>query len=133
MPVDHPSEEPDEEHRTRGDRPDGDQVEEAAVTTARLEQRSREDREYVPVIVKRSDEARRHPDDILVVAIDEGLEQLERPVVSLALSAVGAGLILGFTAMAVAVGTVATTHWPTGRCCSAPRSPCCTRWASFSV
>lgn len=76
--------------------------------TRRAHQRNREDAHWVPVIVKRTDEARRHPDDILATAIDEGLEQLRRPTVSLALSSVAAGLILGFTAMAVAVVTVAT-------------------------
>jgi formate/nitrite transporter FocA (FNT family) len=55
------------------------------------------------VIVKRTDEARRHPDDTLETAIEDGLEQLRRPSVSLALSSIAAGLILGFTAMAVAV------------------------------
>lgn len=37
---------------------------------------SREDQQYVPVIVKRSDEVRRQPDDALEKAIEEGLEQL---------------------------------------------------------
>jgi formate/nitrite transporter FocA (FNT family) len=66
-----------------------------------------EDQAFVPVIVKRTDESRRHPDDILVAAISEGLEQLYRPVLSLGLSSVAAGLILGFTAMTVAVATTA--------------------------
>jgi formate/nitrite transporter FocA (FNT family) len=75
------------------------------VKTERALERHVEDRRYVPVIVKRTDEARRHPDDILQIAIEEGRLQVERPAVSLALSAVVAGLILGFTAMAVAVAT----------------------------
>ena len=71
--------------------------------TERGRERTDEDQRYVPVIVKRTDEARRHPDDILQKAIEEGLEQLDRPPFSLFLSAVGAGLILTFTAMAVGV------------------------------
>jgi formate/nitrite transporter FocA (FNT family) len=70
-------------------------------------QRAEEDDRFVPVIIKRTDEARRHPDDILEVAIEEGLEQLGRPPFSLFLSAVAAGLILGFTAMSVGVTTIA--------------------------
>jgi formate/nitrite transporter FocA (FNT family) len=76
--------------------------------TERSRERAQEDELFVPVIVKRTDEARRHPDDILQAAIDEGQEQLERPLLSLGLSAVAAGLILGFTAMAVAVAYAAT-------------------------
>ncbi len=70
-------------------------------------QRLEEDQSFVPVIVKRTDQHRRHPDDVLLTAIAEGLEQLNRPALSLALSSVAAGLILGFTAMAVGVTTVA--------------------------
>lgn len=70
-------------------------------------QRREEDRSFVPVIVKRIDQHRRHPDDVLLTAIAEGLEQLRRPVLSLGLSSVAAGLILGFTAMAVGIMTVA--------------------------
>ena len=78
-------------------------------------ERLEEDQAFVPVIVKRTDEARRHPDDVLVTAIAEGLEQLCRPALSLGLSSIAAGLILGFTAMAVAVATVAAEplgDWP---------------------
>jgi formate/nitrite transporter FocA (FNT family) len=71
--------------------------------TEREIERAEEDRDFIPVIVKRSDEALRHPDDILEQAIAEGLEQLERRPLSLFLSAMAAGLILGFTAMSVAV------------------------------
>ena len=71
--------------------------------TERGVERQHEDDDYVPVIIKRTDESIRHPDDALEGATDEGLEQLERPLLSLVLSSVGAGLILGFTAMAVAV------------------------------
>lgn len=83
-------------------------------STERERERTREDEQYVPVIVKRTDEARRHPDDILQVAIAEGLEQLNRPPASLFLSAIGAGLIVSFTAMAVAVvsALVADVDWP---------------------
>jgi len=75
--------------------------------TDRSMERLAEDRTWVPVIVKRTDEARRHPEDVLKATIEEGLEQLARPTFSLGLSAVAAGLILGFTAMAVAVVSVA--------------------------
>jgi len=81
---------------------------EEGVVTERGIERTREERHYVPVILKRTDESRRHPDDVLASAIADGLEQLERPALSLYLSAVAAGLILGFTAMAVAVMTVVT-------------------------
>jgi formate/nitrite transporter FocA (FNT family) len=57
------------------------------------------------VIVKRTDEARRHPDDILTQAIEAGLEQLNRPSASLFLSAIVAGLLLCFSGMAVAIVT----------------------------
>lgn len=75
----------------------------AAKQTERSAQRQQEDDEYTSVIVKRNDEAKVHPDDILERAIDEGLEQLTRPALSLFLSSIAAGLILGFSAMAVAV------------------------------
>ena len=71
--------------------------------TEREIERKKEDKDFTPVIVKRVDEAQRHPDDILQKAINEGLEQLERMPLSLFLSALAAGLILGFTAMSVAV------------------------------
>lgn len=73
--------------------------------TGRAVRRAEEDAEYTAVILKRTDETHRHPDDILEAAIRDGLEQLERPVPSLALSSVAAGSILGFTAMAVGVVT----------------------------
>jgi formate/nitrite transporter FocA (FNT family) len=83
------------------------------ITTERKEERGREDRQYVPVIIKRNDEAKRHPDDVLEVAIEEGCEQLNRPTISLALSSIAAGLILGFTAMAVGVVMTAVQDIPT--------------------
>ncbi len=74
--------------------------------TERMQERGREDQSYVSVIVKRTDEHSRHPDDVLEMAIAEGLYQINRPKTSLFLSALAAGLILGFTAMAVAMVTV---------------------------
>ncbi len=71
--------------------------------TEREVERETEDQDFVPVILKRSDGGLRHPDDILENAITEGLEQLNRPILSLFLSAMAAGLILGFTAMSVAI------------------------------
>ena len=71
--------------------------------TEREIDRQEEDKDFVPVIVKRTDEALRHPDDILEKAINTGIEQQKRAFLSLCLSAMAAGLILGFTAMAVAI------------------------------
>jgi len=76
--------------------------------TDRAQQREREEQDFVPVIIKRTDEARRHPDDVLEMAIFEGLEQLKRRPYSLWLSAIAAGMILAFTAMAVAVLSTVT-------------------------
>ena len=76
--------------------------------TERSRERVLEDDQFVPVIVKRSDAVRRHPDDALEHTIQEGLEQLERPILSLFLSSIAAGLIVGFSAMAVAIVVVAT-------------------------
>lgn len=88
--------------------PNGDAIEtNDSLVTERNIDRTREDREYVPVIVKRSDYIRRHPDDALDAAIEEGLEQHRRPSVSLGLSAVAAGLIVSFSAMAAAIMTQA--------------------------
>lgn len=84
-------------------RPEENSPAEGNFRTEREQERREEDREYVPVIVKRSDEALRHPDDVLENAIAEGLEQLRRPFISLALSSIAAGLILGFSAMSVAI------------------------------
>lgn len=75
--------------------------------TERARERAQEDRAFTPVIIKRVDETVRHPDDVLENAIAEGVEQLERPFLSLALSSIAAGLILSFTVMAVAVVTQA--------------------------
>ena len=85
----------------------GEDRAEVTPSTDREVERDREDRAFVPVIVKRTDEARRHPDDILNTAIEEGFEQLHRPALSLLLSAIAAGLILGFVAMSVGVVSTA--------------------------
>lgn len=89
--------------------PDGSPVENSAekTVTERKIERKQEDQEYTPVIIKRTDETRRHPDDTLENAIAEGLEQLSRSSTSLLLSAMAAGLIIGFSPMAVAVVTSA--------------------------
>lgn len=76
---------------------------ESTPTTDREEERKEEDQSFTPVIIKRTDEALKHPDDTLEKAINEGLEQLQRSLLSLFMSALAAGLILGFTAMSVAV------------------------------
>ncbi len=71
--------------------------------TNRALERKQENKDYTPVILKRTDEAFRHPDDILEKAIEAGLEQHDRPLFSLFLSAISAGLILGFAGMCVAL------------------------------
>lgn len=71
--------------------------------TERGEERRREDAQAARVIIERSDEARRHPDDVLELAIEGGLDQLGRTSLSLVLSALAAGGIVGFSAMAVGV------------------------------
>jgi formate/nitrite transporter FocA (FNT family) len=80
-------------------------VEEEAVKTERSEEREIEDITYTPVIIKRIDETIRHPDDTLARVIAEGLEEIRRPTLSLFLSALAAGLILGFAAMSVALAS----------------------------
>lgn len=74
-------------------------------STRRNEERKAEDKNYLPVIIKRTDESFRHPDDILEKAISEGEEQMNRSAMSLLLSSSAAGLIISFTVMAVAVFT----------------------------
>jgi len=74
--------------------------------THRAKERIEEDMSSIPVIIKRVDEMTRHPDDILESSIKEGLEQFKRSKYSLFLSAIAAGLILGFAAMSVAVVSV---------------------------
>jgi formate/nitrite transporter FocA (FNT family) len=66
-------------------------------------EKRQEDRNYVPVIIKRNDESIRHPYDTLVKSIHEGAKQHNRTKSSLFLSAMAAGLILGFAAMSVAI------------------------------
>lgn len=78
-------------------------------STDREKTRKKEDRESIPVIIKRTDEVSSHPEDTLERAINEGREQHHRSNLSLFLSSVSAGLILGFAAMCVALvyyGTV---------------------------
>lgn len=77
-------------------------------STERTIARMNEEKQYVSVIIKRNDEVARHPDDILEKAIVEGSEQMKRSFFSLLLSAISAGLILGFAAMAVAFAYTAT-------------------------
>ena len=92
----------DKENKILG--PDGQELSsESDTQTPRALERNQEDQEYVSVILKRSDEGVRHPDDTLERAIHEGIEQHKRPHLSLFLSAVAAGLILGFAGMCVAL------------------------------
>ncbi len=88
--------------------PDGTPATTHGGLTAREGARHAENKESVSVIVKRSDEAVRHPDDTLEHAIEEGLEQLNRPLLSLLLSSLAAGLVVGFSAMSVAIVTSLT-------------------------
>ncbi len=80
---------------------------ESEANTDRSKEREEEDRQSVPVIIKRTDESRRHPDDTLEQAVHDGLEQINRRALSLLLSAVAAGMILEFTALLVGVVAVA--------------------------
>jgi formate-nitrite transporter family protein len=75
----------------------------------RQKERRDEAEQIVSVIVRRHAEAKRDPDDILNFAIAEGLVQCRRSVSSLMLSALGAGLIVGFSAMAVGVVSAMVT------------------------
>lgn len=76
--------------------------------TKRAKERTHEDKAYTPVIIKRTDAVIRHPDDILEHAIAEGCEQIKRSLLSLILSSIAAGLILGFSVMAVGVVSTLT-------------------------
>ena len=71
----------------------------------RDKERKIEAEQYKEVIVKRIDGTFRHADDILQLAIHEGKSQIERPILGLLLSSVAAGMIIGFTVLAVAVIT----------------------------
>lgn len=73
--------------------------------TDRTIDREKEDTDFLPVIIKRNDDAIRHPDDTLEKVIHEGLEQHKRSKLSLFSSALAAGLILGFAAMSVALAS----------------------------
>lgn len=70
--------------------------------TNRSKEREREDRKSQMVVVKRIDQHRAHPSDTLDFAIEEGLGQIRRSWLSLFVSSVAAGLILGLATMAVA-------------------------------
>lgn len=70
---------------------------------SRSKERERETDNYQSVIIKRTDETFRHADDILTMAIHEGKEQLNRPRLSLFMSSVAAGMLIGFTVLAVSV------------------------------
>lgn len=76
-----------------------------APLTERESERREEERYFTPVIIKRNDYSKRHPDDILQFAIEEGVEQIRRPTLSLVLASIAAGLMLIFTAMAAAAMT----------------------------
>ncbi|MCU4674302.1 formate/nitrite transporter family protein [Catenovulum sp. 2E275] len=69
----------------------------------RTKERAQESKSYTSVIVKRTDETFRHPDDILQKAIEEGELQHARPYLSLLLSSVAAGMIICFTVMLVGI------------------------------
>ncbi|WP_252738803.1 formate/nitrite transporter family protein [Colwellia sp. D2M02] len=69
----------------------------------RSKERKIESEQYQEVIIKRTDETFRHADDILQLAIHEGKSQIERPILGLFLSSVAAGMIIGFSVLAVAV------------------------------
>ncbi len=85
--------------------PDGQEIELEENNIIRKKEREHEDRTYLPVIIKRTDETLRHPDDALDKAIEDGLEQLKRPPFSLFLSALAGGLVVGFSALAVSIVT----------------------------
>ncbi len=80
-----------------------DAEEQRTAQTDRSALREHEDRTSTPVIIKRWDQAVRHPDDTLQHAIEEGEAQSQRSALSLFLSSLAAGSILVFTAMAVGV------------------------------
>ncbi len=73
--------------------------------TERSISRKQENTDFTSVIIKRNDQAVRHPDDTLELAILTGIEQHKRPWFSLFLSSLAAGLILGFAGMCVALTT----------------------------
>lgn len=73
--------------------------------TERTLSRERENTRFTSVIIKRNDHSVRHPDDILELSTLVGVEQHQRPALSLFLSSLSAGLILGFAGMCVALTT----------------------------
>ena len=69
--------------------------------TDREKERASEDAKYEQVIIKRIDEALRHPDDTLEKALEEGHFQYKRNIWSAFLSAAVAGAILGISTLLV--------------------------------
>jgi formate/nitrite transporter FocA (FNT family) len=84
---------------------DPDSLKNNKYITERTKERLAEEESFQPVIIKRTDEIHRHPDDMISSAVSEGLEQHNRPLFSLLMSSIAAGLVICFTAMAVAVVT----------------------------
>lgn len=80
----------------------------------RSKERAQETQDYTSVIIKRTDETFRHPDDILQKAIEEGQLQYARPYLSLMLSSVAAGMIICFTVMLVGIMATITGDLKTG-------------------
>ncbi len=72
----------------------------SSTQTERSAERDQEDNDFVPII-KRNDEGIRHPDDILEKAIVEGMEQIQRPFLSLALSSVAALILSSSISLAM--------------------------------
>lgn len=69
--------------------------------TERQIERNKEDQKYDHVIIKRNDQTRRHPDDVLETAIEDGLEQYKKNKRSLLLSSITAGLIMSLTVLCI--------------------------------
>lgn len=86
----------------------------SGIRTRRALRRAEEEVQWRPVIIKRVDDVGKHPDDVLQQAIDEGHEQVNRTAFSLVLSAVSAGLILGFAAMAVSFAIIVMPEGASG-------------------
>ncbi len=76
--------------------------------TERSRERKKEELEYTSVIIKRTDEVTKHPEDVLEFAIRVGREQVARTTFSLFLSALSGGLIIGLGVIAVAFASVSS-------------------------
>lgn len=70
-----------------------------------------ENHEYHSVIIRRNDEALRHPDDTLERAVEEGEHQHQKSDASLLMSSFAAGLIMGVTTYAVAFATALSANF----------------------